>query len=490
MHSDEFVENNKLMEDSNEKLNSETDEIVEPTDEISNDLQLDESTSEEIEFDNDELTSKKQQLIIVGLIFGVLILATAGWWLSTKNASQKSDTSAEPNVIVSVSVAKVERKTIAGEVSAVGTITPVNQAIVSSNASGQIKGLRRLQNEFVRRGELLATIDTRDLQAQKKEAETNLSEARLNVQTLSKSTIPQASIQTTKDLSDAQAAVDNVRNLYERRKILYEKDGIALKDVEAAQLALAQAENNLKFLQNSKNLRNKTSNSLDLQTARTRVTQAEQRIKTFQTQIDLAEVRSPISGFVVEQTQFDGEYAMAGGKLLTVADLSEVIIKTQFADTVIPKLKVGDTAAVYIDDLTDLKIMGKVSLISRSTDPLNRATEVWVNFINDAGSLRSGSAANVVISENEQFNSLVVPNSAVNLENADSKTGVVMVVDGENIAHEKKVAIGIRTETETQITAGLNSGDIVIIDGNYALPDATRVEFKKANSKPQGDSSK
>ena len=438
--------------------------------------------------DNDEPTSKKRQLIIIGVIFGILILAIAGWWLWSKNASNTADTTTEPDVVVSVSVAKVERKTIAGEVSAVGSISPIKQAVVSSNAGGQIKGLRILQNEFVRKGELLATIDTRDLQAQKAEAEAVLREARLNVQTLRKTTIPQADIQSSRDLRDAQAGVDNARNLYERRKDLYDKGGIALKDVEAAQLALTQAEDNLKFLEKSKNLRTNTSNSLDLQTAQARVSQAEQRIKTLQTQINLSEIRSPISGFVIEQTQFDGEYATPGGKILTIADLSEVIVKTQFADTVITKLKLGDAVAIYPDDLGDERMSGKVTLISRSTDPQNRATEVWVNLGNGSGRLRAGGAANVVVSENEQFDALVVPNAAVTLDTSNAKTGVVMVVDKDNIAHETKVQIGIRTETETQIVSGLNEGDTVIIDGNYALPDETKVEIKKDSAEtPQGD---
>ena len=268
--------------------------------------------------------------------------------------------------------------------------------------------------------------------------------------------------------------------IYTRGERIYiDKGGIALKDVEAAQLALTQAENNLKFLQTSKNLRNKTSNSLDLQTAQARVSQAEQRIKTLQTQINLAEIRSPISGFVIEQTQFDGEYATAGGKILTIADLSEVIVKTQFADTVITKLKLGDAVAIYPDDLGDERMSGKVTLISRSTDPLNRATEVWVNLGNGSGRLRAGGAANVVISENEQFDALVVPNPTITLDTSNSKTGVVMVVDKDNIAHEMKVQIGIRTETETQIVSGLREGDTVIIDGNYTLPDETKVEIKK-----------
>ena len=354
------------------------------------------------------------------------MLAFFVWWIWSNRAQTAADTANDAEVVVSVKAAKVERQTVAAEVSAVGTIFPVRQSVVSSNAGGQIKGLRVLQNEFVKQGELLATIDTRDLEAQKREAEAALREAKLNVQTLAKSTIPQADIQSNKDLRDARASVENARNLYERRKDLYDKGGIALKEVEASQLALTQAENNLKFLENSKNLRNKTSNSLDLQTAQAKAAQAEQRINTLQTQINLAEIRAPISGFVVEQTQFDGEYASVGGKILTIADTSEVIIKTQFADTVIPNLKVGDAVAVFPADLAGERMSGKVSLVSRSTDPNNRATEVWVNLGNGAGRLRTGGAAKTVVSENEQIDALVVPNSAVTLDSANAKTGIVI----------------------------------------------------------------
>jgi multidrug efflux pump subunit AcrA (membrane-fusion protein) len=466
------------MKEEDKQITSENEAYPELNDE---DLKI-ESGDNYLESDRlqEESTNLKRQLVIIGGIFGVLILAILGWWIWSKVVSKPTEEAdTEASVVVSVSVAKVERKAIAGEVAAVGSIFPVKQAVVSANSGGQIKGLRILQNEFVSRGDLLATVDTRDLQAQRNEAEAVLSEARLNVQTLKQSTIPQADIQSGKDLKDAQAAVDNARNLYERRKTLYDKDGIALKDVEAAQLALTQAENNLKFLENSKNLRSKTSNSLDLQTAQARVAQAEQRIKTLQTQMNLAEIRAPVSGFVVEQTQFDGEYATAGGKILTIADLSEVVVKTQFADTVIPNLKFGDAVAIYPDDLNGERMSGKVTLISRSTDPNNRATEVWVNLGNGAGRLRSGGAANVVISENEQLDALVAPNSAVTLDTSDAKTGIVMVVNKENIAHETKVEIGIRTATETQILSGLNEGDAVIIDGNYALPDGTKVEIKQ-----------
>jgi multidrug efflux pump subunit AcrA (membrane-fusion protein) len=471
------------MELSSEKNISDNEDFVETSGES------EEISAEEFEqIEESEMNNTKRQIVIVGVIFGICLLAFFAWWIWSNQRQTATDKTTEAEVIVSVKAAKVERQTVAAEVSAVGTVFPVRQAIVSSNTGGQIKGLSVLQNEFVAKGELLATIDTRDLEAQKREAEAALREAKLNVQTLAKSTIPQTEIQSNKDLRDAQAAVENSRNLYERRKDLYAKNGIALKEVEASQLILTQAENNLKFLENSKNLRNKTSNSLDLQTAQSKAAQAEQRINTLQTQINLAEIRAPISGFVVEQTQFDGEYASVGGKVLTIADTSEVIVKTQFADTVIPNLKVGDAVAIFPADLAGERMSGKVSLVSRSTDSNNRATEVWVNLGNGAGRLRVGGAGKVIVSENEQVDALVVPNSAVTLDSANAKTGIVMVVGADNIARETKVEIGVKTNEFMQIISGLNGDETVVTEGNYSLPDGSKVEIKE--DAPAGDEEK
>lgn len=460
------------MEEKNENLEKDLNktDVLEPEN----------SEVNEVEETDEEKPGGKRRFMTVLVVIAVLLAGVFIWrYFFSVSPTTETNAHAEKEIVVSVRTAQAEKQTVSSEVSAVGTIFPARQAVVSSNSSGQIRGLRILKDALVRKGELLATINTSDLEAQKREAESALKEAKLNVQTLSKSTIPQADIQAAKDLRDARAAVDNARNLYDRRKILYDKGGIALKDLEAAQLSLTQAENNLKFLDNSKNLRTKTSNPLDLQTAQAKVQQAEQRINTLQNQINLAEIRAPVSGFVIEQTQFDGEYAIAGGKILTIADTSEVIVKASFSDTVIPNLKEGDAVAIYPNDLAGERMSGKVSLISRSTDPANRATEVWINLGNGAGRLRTGGAANVVISQDTQTNAIVVPNTAVVLDAANEKTGVVMVVDKLNVAHETKVEIGVRTNDVTQITAGLNGGETVVTQGNYGLPDGTKVEIKK-----------
>ena len=52
-----------------------------------------------------------------------------------------------------------------------------------------------------------------------------------------------------------------------------------------------------------------------------------------------------------------------------------------------------------------------------------------------------------------------------------------MIVDEQNVAHETKVTVGIRTAEKIEIVAGLQGGETVVVEGNYALPDGTKVEI-------------
>jgi multidrug efflux pump subunit AcrA (membrane-fusion protein) len=74
---------------------------------------------------------------------------------------------------------------------------------------------------------------------------------------------------------------------------------------------------------------------------------------------------------------------------------------------------------------------------------------------------------------------VVVPASAVTLDASNANEGTVMVVDAANVAHEAKVTVGIRTPDKIEITEGLQGGETVVIEGNYALPDGTKVEVSE-----------
>ena len=422
--------------------------------------------------------SKRGWLITLAASLGVILLAY--WLWPSKKAAAEDEEAA--NIVVSVRVAKAERGTISAETTVMGTIFPREQAAVSPKINAQIKSMALLKNKAVRAGDVIATLEARDLQAQRAEAAAALQEAQANLRLLSGGTIPEANVQDEKAVRTARASVDNARATYDRRKMLFEQGGISQKDLEAAELALTTAENDLRAAEAAARLHQTATNPGNREAATARVKQAADRLANLDTQLSYAVIRAPFAGVITDQFQFEGEYAAAGAKLVNIADVSEVIVKAPISDTVAADLKDGDPVTVLPQESPDEKIEAQISLISRASDPQNRAVEIWVKLENKNGQLRANSAAKVAVTTGTSTDTIIVPAAAVTLEATNANQGTVMVVEKdpatqEDVAHERKVTVGVRTADQTEITSGLKEGETVVTEGNYALPDKTKVEI-------------
>ena len=415
------------------------------------------------------------------IIGAVIVIAVVALLLGLIWKRRKSAAAEETAVtaVVSVRVAKVEKQTIAAPVSAVGTIFPRDQATVAAKVSAQIKTMGLLKNKLVKAGEVIAVLESRDLAAQRNEAVAALNQERANERSVTTGTIPQTNAQDQKALRDAQAKVRNTRATYERRLALFQNGGISKKDLEASQLELTTAESELRLAEQTVALRAQSLNPNDRALAAARVQAAQQHLATLDAQLSYATIRAPITGIVTDQFQYQGEFAAAGGKLVNIADVSQVIVKAPFADTVAAQLKVGDPAKVLPTDTTAEEMTGQVTLISRSSDPLNRTVEVWVTLANGAGRLRANGAAQITAATLTKTEAVVVPASALTLDAGNSNEGTVMVVDATNVARETKVTVGIRSADKVEITAGLQGGETVVVEGNFALADGTKVEISE-----------
>jgi RND family efflux transporter MFP subunit len=429
--------------------------------------------------DAEDHSSRNRIIAVIGIIVLAALIVGAYFYFRGSSPAAESETEKKEDVVVSVKVEKAEKDAIAKEVSAIGTVAPVEQSTVSASISAQITQMRLLKNESVQKGEVLAVLASKDLQAQRSEAQAALDEAKLDLETVQKVTIPQTTAQAEKELSDAKATVDNKRAVYERRKDLYAKGGLALKDLEASKLELINAENAYRLAQKNADLNRTAANPNSRAIAESKIKQAQNHLNGLDAQAKLAEIRSPISGIVTDQFQFEGEFAASGAKLLTIADLGEVFVKAQFADSVVADLKVGDAVIVHPADAPDEQLSGKVTLISRSADPQNRTVEVWARFGNPRGLLKVNGSAQFVASSEPTEDAVIIPLSAVTLDASNADEGTVMTVDENSIAHETKVKIGIKQGGKVQIVEGLKGGETVVTEGNYALPDGTRVEIAK-----------
>ena len=436
---------------------------------------------EEVRFSETRRFRQRNALIIIAVIAAVFFtLVVLVIWRWRKSAAE---TEAEVTSVVSVKVAKAERGTIAAQVVAVGTIWPRDKADVAAKVSAQIKQMALLKNKVVRAGEVIAVLESRDLQAQRAEAVAALNQARAEERSLVTGTIPKTNAEDQRALNDARAKVNNTRALYERRRVLYERGGISKKDLEQTQLDLTTAEDELRLEEQTVALRTRSLNPNDRALAAAKTAQAQQHLATLDAQLGYATIRAPITGIVTDQFQYQGEFASSGGKLVTIADIGTVIVKAPFADSVAAQLKVGDTVSVLPTDTSAEEMRGQITLLSRSTDPTNRTVEVWVTLANQAGLLRANGAAQVTVFANSKNDAIIVPASAVTLEASNADEGTVMVVDAQNVAHETKVTIGIRSNDKIEIVEGLQGGETIVIEGNYALPDGTKVEIASDEEK-------
>ena len=430
------------------------------------------------------MTPRQRNLLIVFSSLAVLVILLIVVVVWRRRSASASDQTTTP--VVSVKVAKAEKDAIAAQIVAIGTIWPREKSDVGAKISAQIKKMALLKNKLVRAGEVIAVLESRDLQAQRAEAVAALNQERANERSVTTGTIPQTNAQDQKALRDARAKAATARATFERRQVLYEKGGISKKDLEASQLDLTTAENELRLAEQTITLRATSLNPNDRALAAARVAQAQQHLATLDAQLSYATIRAPITGIVTDQFQYQGEFAAAGGKLVTIADISEVIVKAPFADTVVAELKVGDPAAVLPTDTSSEEMKGRITLLSRSSDPTNRTVEVWVTLANGAGKLRANGAAQVTISANSKNDAVVVPASAVTLDASNANEGTVMVVDAASVAHETKVTVGIRTNDKMEITSGLQGGETVVIEGNFSLADGTKVEVAR-DEPPSGE---
>src|SRR5947209_8102951 len=335
------------------------------------------TSHEDVTVRHDEpVTTRRKQILIVSSVLAVLLVVLAFallvWrWRSAPAEEEKT------KPVVSVKVAKAEKGAIATEILAVGTIWPRDKAEVAAKIGAQIKTMALLKNKFVKAGEVIAILESRDLRAQRAEAAAALNEARASERSLVTGTIPKTNAEDQKALLDARAKVNNARTVFERRRVLYEKGGISKKDLDASQLDLTTAEDELRLQEQTVSLRARSLNPNDRALAAAKVAEAEQHLATLDAQLGYATIRAPITGIVTDQFQYQGEFAAAGAKLVNIADISEVIVKAPFPDTVVSQLKVGDPASVLPTDTPTEEMKGKVSLVGRSSDPTNRTVEVW-----------------------------------------------------------------------------------------------------------------
>lgn len=386
------------------------------------------------------------------------------------NSSEK-----EKEPIVSVQVTPAKRSPLDEIVSAEAVVSPRQQAVLIPKITSTIKRFLVQRGSRVHKGQLLAVLENADLSAAAEQSKGELEQAQAGYATTTGASIPQQTQKAELDAAAGKAAFDAQKKVYESRKELFQQGALPRRDLDSADVALAQARTEAEVTQKQLDDLKRIGEKESLKSASGQLAAAHGKYRGASAQLSYSEIRSPIDGVVTDRPQYEGELATANQPLLTVMDTSRLIAKAHIAQSEAASLKVGNPAQVRVAGLSD-PVEGKVSLVSPALDPGSTTIEVWVESKKTDGALKPGMTVQLSITARSDKNAVVVPASAVFKNDGGGDYVVLAGADGH--AHFKIVSIGIRNAELVQIIDGVKNGDPVITSGGYALPDKTQIKIE------------
>ncbi|WP_085315702.1 efflux RND transporter periplasmic adaptor subunit [Derxia lacustris] len=379
---------------------------------------------------------------IVGAVLVVLVLAAVAWW--------RLRPPAPPRLLTApVTVADVEDAVLA-----TGALQALQQVSVGAQVSGQLKSLKVALGDTVKKGDLVAEIDSLTQQNALKTAEAALANVRAQRQS-------------------KQATLAQARLAFARAQTLAAADAGSRETLEAAQATLDSTLADIA--------------ALDAQTASAAVS-----VDTARVNLGYTRIVAPIDGTVVAVVTKEGQTVNANQSaptILILAQLDTVTVKAQISEADVVRVKPGQPVYFTIlgepgqrryarlravepapDSISTSSSTSSSS--SSTTSSTSSATAVYYNGLfdipNPDGRLRISMTAEVHVVLAEAKGALTIPATALGARHADGRVEVrVLGADGR--PEPRLVRTGLDNNVTVQLLDGLKAGDEVVIGEGGAV---------------------
>jgi HlyD family secretion protein len=385
---------------------------------------------------------------------------------------------APPEVEVSVTAQRPVVGAISEEITGDAILAPLAQAALSPKISAPIKAFHVQRGSHVHAGQLLVSLEDKDLAATALDNSGTYSAAEATYEETIKAQVPEETQKAELDLAQAQANLNLNSSIVKGRKQLFDQGAIPGRDLDTAQAALVQAQAAYDTAEKRLQSVQHVSRAATAKNAEGQLTSAKGKMQNAQALVSYASLRSPIDGVVTDRPLFAGETAQVGTPVITVMDTSSLLAKVHLSQAVSQRMKLGDKAKVTVPGM-DEPVPGVVSLISPALDPGSTTVEVWIQLKNPDGKLKAGTPVHTAIVGRTVADALQVPSEAL-VPGKDGNLSV-MIIGSDGQAHLKPVQIGIRLPDTVQITGGIGPNDAVITSGAYGIDDGTKVKVGSAD---------
>jgi HlyD family secretion protein len=351
--------------------------------------------------------------VIVAVLLGALVVVRLTAAVSAKNALTTK------NSVPAVSVTEAGHSDVANTVSIIGNIDArYDTPIGVEGDGGRVAKIYVEAGDRVKRGQLLAQIDTSVLQPQV------------------------ANLQAALDLARAEA--DLAAAEYKRAMAVGKSGALSAEETERRRSTSVTAAAKVKV-------------------AAAMLAEAEARLAR-------AEVRAPADGILLTRSIEVGQTAAAGGgPLFRLAEGGEVELRGQVAEQDLPLLKVGQNVTVHLTGSAKF-FPGQVRLLGAIIDPQTRLGMVRVSLKPDPN-LRPGAFARAEVSVSDAQR-IVLPQTAVL---TDANGSYVFIVDGNNKVERRVVKVAGMAGNGVMVAEGLSDKDRVVTAAGAFLQEGELV---------------
>lgn len=384
---------------------------------------------------------KKALMVAVVFVLGLLALGIVPRLMRHQTMLQDEARQADNPPVVAVT--KPERGKLV-DLSLPGTISPFQETVVYARVNGYLRNYRVDIGDRVKRGQVIADIETPDLDQQLKQARAQVVQARA-------------------DVEQAKSRLDLARVTNERYAALLPTKFIspqagdeakARMDVEESGLASAQAA-----------LQSAEANAQHLS-----------EMKNFATLV------APFDGVITSRTTEEGQLVTVGmsgpQEVFKVARTDVMRLFINVPQLYVPSVKTGDDANVIVREFPNRVFVGKISRTTRELDPATRTLVTQIDIPNPDDALVAGMYARAALPLSRADVPYMVPSTAL-VFNAEG-TRVAVVEDGK--IHWKNVQVDGDTGPSLAVSGGLDGNDRVVVSPSVQLAEGLKVKAKMVDS--------
>lgn len=361
-------------------------------------------------------------------------LGLLGMACGALEAPQASVPPAKPTEPARPTVA-VRRATIAETVRGVGRVTSANESQLSFRVPGRVRAVLVPPRQAVKKGDLVAELETGQLAVQLEIARANVDIADLRAAQAAE-VAGDATVRTLHAAYARSAAADPASAATAEARRAYEQRLAALKASGGKVADSAVAEKTLEI--------------------------ARLQVRLLEQQVEDTRARAPFDGIVSELAVRPDDQIQAFAPVGILADPAKVEVTLDVASSDLGKIKTGQNATVTIDT-ADAKPMSEKVVDVPIARPLvsgaGEARPIRISLTSQPSGVAVGLPASVTIVTQQKENALVVPAIAVKLFGGRR---LVQVVGPDGRRRDVEVVTGIATDTDVEVVDGLTEGQTVV----------------------------